>query len=196
MTILWDGVVRPFEEPHGAGKDVPEVAYSHRSAAFSEIPLHLLDRLVASRSEYGIGFSQEFLLANGGGRVWYLEAEGAPADAICRQVAERQNGIVEPGDPFWATTPFIEFPDSSRAYADWRWEREWRVPGGLRFSPDDVAFLFIPERFHADARRFFADHRAAHTGPAYLCPYIDVTWDRDRIRADMNETSVPPSSAP
>jgi hypothetical protein len=189
MSILWDGTVDPFEEPHGAGKDVPEVAETHRSAAFSEVPLHLLDRLIAGRSEFGIGFPQEFLLAHGGGRVWYLEADGAPADAIRRQVAERQNETVDPSDAFWAITPFIDFPDASVPFGDWRSEREWRVPGGLHFRPSDVAFLFLPERFHDDARRFFAEHRAANTGPSYLCPYIDMTWDHDIIQARLQQAS-------
>jgi hypothetical protein len=188
MSILWEGRIEPFAEPHGAGKDVPEVADAHRSAALSEIPLHLLDRLVKHRSLYGIGFSQDFLVTRGGARVWYIEASGAPAQAIHRQVEHRVREGVDPADPFWQVTPFIEFPDPSQPFADWRWEREWRVPGGLRFKPSDVAFLFIPEALHDKARHFFADHHVANTGPAYLCPYVDATWDRERIQAQLETT--------
>jgi len=188
MSILWDGLIEPFDEPHGAGRLVPEVAQRHRSAALSEIPLHLLHRLVKARSQYGIGFAQDFLLEHGGGRVWYLEAGGVPAQSIERQVAERVGQTVEADDPFWATTPFIDFPDPSHPFTDWRWEREWRVPGGLRFTPDDVAFLFIPGHNHGPARQFFTDHKVANTGPAYLCPYIDPTWDRARIQAALEST--------
>jgi hypothetical protein len=188
MSILWEGRIEPFAEPHGAGKDVPEVADAHRSAALSEIPLHLLDRLVKHRSLYGIGFSQDFLVTRGGARVWYIEAGGAPAQAIHRQVEHRVREGVDPADPFWHVTPFIEFPNPSQPFADWRWEREWRVPGGLRFKPSDVAFLFIPAALHDKARHFFADHHVANTGPAYLCPYIDATWDRERIQAQLETT--------
>jgi hypothetical protein len=196
MSILWDARIDPFADPHGAGKDVPTVAEHHRSAAFSEVPLHLLDRLVRNRSHYGVGFSQQLLLARGGGRVWYLEEGGAPAEAVRRQVEQRVRQRVDPDDAFWRTTPFIDFPDPRHPFTDWRWEREWRVPGGLRFEPADVAFLFIPEGFHDDARQFFTDHEAAHTGPAYLCPYIDVTWDRDRIQASLETVPEPVVPSP
>jgi hypothetical protein len=185
MSILWDGRIEPFAEPHGAGKDVPEVADGHRSAALSEIPLHLLQRLVQQRSHYGIGFSQEFLLARGGARVWYIETSGGPVQVIRRQVQQRVRAGVDSADPFWGITPFIDFPDPAQAFSDWRWEREWRVPGGLRFEPSDVAFLFIPDEFHDSARQFFTDHQLENTGPAYLCPYIDVTWDRNRIQTQL-----------
>jgi len=194
MSILWDGRIEPFAEPHGAGKDVPEVTDAHRSAALSEIPLHLLERLVSHRSRYGIGFSQEFLLARGGARVWYIETGGAPAQAIRRQVELRITNGVDPADPFWQVTPFMDFPDPGHAFTDWRWEREWRVPGGLRFEPSDVAFLFIPAEFHGKARQFFTDHQLANSGPAYLCPYVDVTWNRKRIQAQLE--TVPRVAAP
>jgi hypothetical protein len=185
MSILWEGRIKPFVEPHGAGKNVHDVADAHRSAALSEIPLHLLDRLVKQRSHYGIGFSQQFLLAHGGGRVWYLETSGVPAQAIRRQVEQRVQNRVDAADPFWQVTPFIDFPDQGHAFTDWRWEREWRVPGGLRFKPSDVAFLFIPAELHDKARQFFMDHQIANSGPAYLCPYVDVTWGQDRIQAQL-----------
>lgn len=194
MSILWDGMIEPFAEPHGAGKDVCDVADAHRSAALSGIPLHLLDRLVRRRSCYGVGFSQEYLLARGGGRVWYLETGGGPAQAIRRQVEQRIGNGVDPADPFWQVTPFIDFPDPEDAFTDWRWEREWRVPGGLRFEPSDVAFLFIPAEFHDKARQFFTDHRIANSGPAYLCPYVDVTWDRSRIQAQLKKIPRGPTA--
>jgi hypothetical protein len=194
MSILWDGFIKPFDEPHGAGRLIPEVAENHRSSALSEIPLHLLKRLVTARSHYGIGFAQEFLVEHGGGRVWYLEVGGAPAEAVQRQVDERAARTVNPDDPFWASTPFIDFPDPFHPFTDWRWEREWRVPCGLGFTPENVAFLFIPEHNHTAARQFFTDHKAANTGPAYLCPYIDPTWDRTRIQAALEAT--PPEVRP
>ncbi len=49
--------------------------------------------------------------------------------------------------------------------------------------PDQVAFVFIPENLHEQARAFFEEHRQAGSGPAYLCPYIDPTWDH----ADLQE---------
>jgi hypothetical protein len=194
LSILGDGRISPFDEPHGAGKDIPGLEDQHCSAAFSEIPLHLLNRLVQNRSSYGIGFSQQFLLNRGGGRVWYLEASGVAAHKVQDLAAERSVDGADPKDPLWKLTPFIDFPDPDQLFSDWRWEREWRVPGGLTFEADDVAFLFIPEKYHEKARRFFTDHEFAGTGPGYLCPYIDPSWDRDRIHEVLAQ--VPPAVEP
>src|SRR4051794_38181365 len=68
LSILGSGHIRPFADPHGAAKDIPELADRHRSVALSEIPLHLLDRLIKHRSLYGIGFRQEVLIGKGGAR--------------------------------------------------------------------------------------------------------------------------------
>ena len=51
-------------------------------------------------------------------------------------------------DDVWRITPFIDFAKPNSVWEDWRWEREWRVPGGLRFKAEDVAFLFLPEESH------------------------------------------------
>jgi hypothetical protein len=86
ISILGSGFIRPFADPHGAGKQVPEAVSLHRSAALSEIPLHLLERLIKTRSLYGIGFHQSVLIRNGGARVWYLEDPGPIAATIREQV--------------------------------------------------------------------------------------------------------------
>jgi hypothetical protein len=196
MSILWDRHIRPVSEPHGAGREIPGLEDRHRPACFSETPLHLLQPLVEFRSDFGVGFSQDFLLSKGGGRVWYLEDEGVLAGSVKKLVAEAADGPVDPADPLWTLTPFIDFPVPG-SLEDWRWEREWRVPGGLRFLPADVAFLFIPEKLHEKARQFFSDHEFADTGPAYLCPYIDPHWTRPRIEAALGDARerLPPSRA-
>jgi hypothetical protein len=195
-SILWNRRVEPVEEPHGAGADIAELTEAHRPACFSEIPLHLLGPLFEHRSDYGIGFSQEFLLSRGGGRVLYLEEDGHSADAARRLVESHRRAPIDPADPLWALTPFIDFPLAG-SLTDWRWEREWRVPGGLSFEVTDVAFLFIPEELHDKALQFFSDHKFVGTGPAYICPYIDPGWDRPRIERALSTVPEerPPSRA-
>jgi hypothetical protein len=86
-------------------------------------------------------------------------------------------------DPIWKLTPFIDAPgDYPGGPYRFEWEREWRHVGELRFSEQDPAFLIIPEKLHARARRFFEDAVREHYGPGYFCPYIDPGWDRERIR--------------
>jgi hypothetical protein len=123
-----------------------------------------------------------------------VEDAGPIAAKIQDQVQARVDAGVDPEDYFWCITPFIDFAKPGSVWEDWRWEREWRVPGGLRFKPEDVAFLFLPEESHKAARQFFVDHEAANTGPAYLCPYIDPRWPKDRIEKALE--GVPPAPEP
>jgi hypothetical protein len=127
----------------------------------------------------------------GGARVWYVEDPGPVAASIQAQVQARVDAGVDPEDSFWRLTPFIDFAKPDSVWEDWRWEREWRVPNGLRFQPEDVAFLFLPEESHSAARQFFVDHQVANTGPAYLCPYIDPHWPKDRIEKALQDVSAP-----
>lgn len=109
------------------------------SACFSEIPVDQIDRLANRRGRYGIGFKRSFVQAAGGGRVWYAEEPQRTLtfDAFnyfWRTDPTRSN-------PLWKLTPFID--DVTAGY-DFTWEREWRVPGGLPFALEDVAFLIRP----------------------------------------------------
>jgi hypothetical protein len=160
------------------GADAPQ-----ECACFSEIPFGQVGRLAERRqSAYGIAFHQDFVVAAGGGRVWYVDLE-SPLDALVSAVfAPILGQSRDLNSPLWSLAPFIERP-GQYANASYRfvWEREWRVPGGLVFEPADVALLFIPEEFHDDARSFFQDAERTNSGPSYHCPYLDPGWDDDRI---------------
>ena len=191
LKILWEGRILPGG-PFGAAKNLTTLGDSQKSTCLSEIPLDLLARLIARRSHYGIGFRQDFLVGRGGARVWYVDKGGPTADAFQALVREKLTGGIDPTDPLWRLTPFVDFPGEygPTAYR-FEWEREWRVPGELTFGPDDVAFLFIPESFHAAARTFFEGHLADHSGPAYMCPYVDPTWDMTRVQTTLAAVATP-----
>jgi hypothetical protein len=187
-SILWDGRINAGPAV-GAARNM---GASQGAACLSEIPLHLLKRLVDRRSRYGIGFRQEFLASNGGARVWYLDKDCAVAEHFKRLVDECTAEQFGPDQTIWKLTPFIDFPgDYGFTQYRFEWEREWRVPGGIAFTQDDVAFLFLPEAEHSKAREFFKGHDRDGTGPAYLCPYIDPAWDPDRIRTALGAIDVP-----
>jgi hypothetical protein len=192
MKILWEALIAPTG-PFGAAKNLTELGDSQKSACFSEIPLDLLERLVNRRSLYGIGFRQDFLISRAGARVWYLDRDGPRAESFQRLVREAMTGGIDVTDSLWTITPFVDYPGAygSTQYR-FEWEREWRVPGGVAFGPEDVAFLFIPEELHAGARSFFEDHFRDNTGPAYLCPYVDPTWDMARIQAAFSGVATTP----
>lgn len=186
LSILWEGFVRPTDLPLCVGKGIAGLKDAHRSACFSESPLDELSRLIETRSLYGIGFTQDFLRLNGGQPVIYLSHGGAEAQRWAQKVRSRCIPSVDANDPLWQETPFIDElgPDPAN---DTSWENEWRVPGGLKFDPCDVAFLFLPEHLHNNARAFFAEHRVNNSGPAYLGRYLDPRWDRERIEAALTE---------
>ncbi len=174
-----------------------ELGDSQRSVCFSEIPLDMLDRLVERRSRYGIGFRKDLLVSRGGTPLWYVDDE-SPQATVVRDIiqAKRADGI-DPGDPFWKLTPFIDHPGvyNGRTYR-FEWEREWRVSGSLRFTPDEVEFLFIPEDLHDKARQFFADVKFEHSGPAYECPFIDPSWSIEQINEALTAEPAAPEPSP
>lgn len=175
LSILWEGFIRPTRDPLGVAATLPEVSSAQRAACFSATRLDRLTSLIETRSPYGVGFTQDKLAGAGGRPVQYLRPGSAEARQVAADIRNRQQRGVDRADPFWQKTPFIDPSDSNA------WEEEWRVPLGFHFEPGDVAFVFLPEDLHDNARGFFEDHRREGTGPAYLCPYLDARWDYERI---------------
>lgn len=185
MGILAAGTIEA-RTAFGAATNL-DLGASQLSACFSEIPLDVLARLVARRSLFGIGFHQTLLIAKGGGRVWYLDPGTPQKEAFYRTVTEAMKGGINQDDPVWQLTPFVDYTAPNYRF---EWEREWRLPGGLRFTPDEVAFLFVPDEFHNAARAFLANGGDG-AGPAYRCPILDPRWDDEQVQATL--AALPPS---
>jgi hypothetical protein len=197
IDILGEGRLKPGDKALGAGRNLAEVRDLHRVVCFSEIPLDMLDRLIERRSLYGIGFRKDVVVAKGGAPLWYLDKDGVQAKIIQQQIRTAIAGGVDPGDQIWQLTPFIDNPGNypGRNYR-FEWEREWRVVGDFTFTPDDVAFLFLPEDDHDKTRQFFADVQVENSGPSYLFAYIDPRWDLDKIEKALRHVpEAPPPSA-
>jgi hypothetical protein len=181
MSILYESTIRAANPFGLCRRNAPNID-SQKAVCFSEIPLHLLQRLSQRRGGYGIGFSKQYILAYGGGPIWYVEHNSQ------REIALRgiiQQAIESPNPEehlIWTMTPFIDSTgDYPRGSYRFEWEREWRYIGNLNFSEDDVAFLILPERDHERARGFFYQFALENPGPSYQCPYIDLGWDLDRV---------------
>lgn len=196
ISILGAGKLRPGSKPLGVARQIPELIDHHCVVCFSEIPLDMLDRLIERRSLYGVGFRKDFLVARGGAPLWYLDKDSPQGQLVYDLVQSRAREEIDPEDPLWRLTPFIDNPGNYKGKQyRFEWEREWRVVGELDFEPDDVTFLFLPEDEHEKARQFFADVEIEHSGPAYHCAYIDPRWEIDRIQdALTNVPEVPPPS--
>ncbi|MCE9666475.1 abortive infection system antitoxin AbiGi family protein [Myxococcus stipitatus] len=184
MNILGTRTLIPGAEGFGLARREAVVAERHRSVCFSEIPLDQLKRLVHRRSLYGIGFSKSFVLSQGGGPVWYVQY-ASPAHRALKHQVDAALATPEPEQhPLWSMTPFVDVQgDTHNAPYSYRfdWEREWRVPGLLRFTEYDVAVLFLPEEQHSIARDFFAWAVREKAGPGYFCPCLDPLWSAEQI---------------
>lgn len=184
MSILGARTLIPGAEGFGIARKEPAVAERHRSVCFSEIPLDQLGRLVQRRSLYGIGFRKSYILGQGGGPVWYVQY-GSPAHLAMKQQLQQALAAPDPQkEALWAMTPFVDIQgDTHNSPYNYRfdWEREWRVPGLLRFTEYDVAVLFLPEEVHPVAKQFFEWAVREHAGPGYFCPCLDPGWTPEQI---------------
>lgn len=179
LSICWQQRLIPISEV-GIGRSVAPDLRSQRAVCFSEIPPGQWNRLIERRqTRYGIAFTKQFMISKGGGPIWHVYNNAEQMQSLQQIMQESRD---DPSAPIWKLTPLIDAPGEyfGRQYY-FEWEREWRYVGEFSFEVDDVAFLLIPERLHGAARVFFEDAYREHNGPAYFCPYIDPTWDRDRI---------------
>lgn len=184
MSILWNGTLQAGTVGM-ARKFAPDID-TQRAVCFSEVPLHLIERIARERGQHGIGFTKQFILNKGGGPIWYVERGGVSHNAVRTLIRIARDQPKPAKNPIWALTPFM---DSHGGTYQYEWEREWRHPGSLNFSEKDVSFLIIPEELHESAREFFEEALMENTGPAYFCPYIDIGWSQDQIREAFEEHS-------
>jgi hypothetical protein len=186
MSILWSQVVKRGATPFGcAARQKGLDLDTQRAVCFSEAPLGFLHRLVHRRgTRYGIGFSKKFILERGGAPLWYLQ-RGTIQQGLVAAMMRSASSPFDAKHPIWGLTPFIDFPSPQPFQYDFRWEREWRVRGDVRFSVHDVAFLFLPGENHEAAWSFFEDMQRRNEGPAYFCAYIDPTWKVERVESAL-----------
>ena len=98
LKILGSGKIHAYT-PFGAARSLDVLEDTQKSACFSEIPLDRLNRLVARRSQYGIGFRQDVLVRAGGARVWYLDNDGKPATAFRELKAQFVRSLMDTESP-------------------------------------------------------------------------------------------------
>ncbi len=143
ISILMNGTIEA-RAAFGAGRDYSVVQNRHRSVCLTETPLEELGRMTGRRP-WGIVFDKEKLRARLNAQpVWYL-ADPSPQWGALRDAMDAARR--DPDSPIWRLTPFIEgVRNRTSDYPnDWRWEREWRVPGHLDFELSDVAMIIADE---------------------------------------------------
>jgi len=183
MSIYFSRILKPGRA-FGIGQAKAPHQETQYAVCFSEIPPGQWARLEERRNtKYGLSFAKEFILSRGGGPIWYAWKD-TPHWRILQEMM--RVSADDPDAGIWKLTPMIDAPGeyNRRPYL-FDWEREWRHIGSLSFEPEDVAFLLIPEELHGAARSFFENAFHENLGPAYFCPYVDPSWDRERILAAL-----------
>jgi hypothetical protein len=172
------GWSREFERERDAARQRRERLRDYptqKSVCLSEVPLDLLDRLIARRGPWGLGFTKKSVVTDGGAPVWYVEKDTELASAL--EVLQQSLTAVGQRSEWHRITPFIdkvgEFPDGS--LYRFEWEREWRVPKRLDLDTGNLAFLFAPTAEHS---QLVADlkTRGKDRTPIEIPPLLDPTW--------------------
>ena len=149
-SVLTQGRIEA-RNPFGIAKNFQDSVGNQKAVCFTETPLTELRRMTSRGRRWGLVFDKELLRERQGAQpVWYLSDPSPQWDAakqlLSRSLDARQKPLnVE--DAYWKMTPFIDpvrSTDSTRPH-DWRWEREWRVIGDVRFELSDIAFIVWPE---------------------------------------------------
>lgn len=179
LSILGQKIIKA-RNPFGLVRKGAPNPSSQKTVCFSEVPLHLLQRLAKTRSEYGIVFGKELVIKRRANPILYAYKDQPLAKAIRKlALAAKANA----NDPIWTVTPFVDaagvYPSGAYLF---EWEREWRKIGDFEFSEAEVTFLIIPAKYHAAARAFFDNARIENIGPHYDCPFIDAKWGLTKIR--------------
>lgn len=145
-----------------------------KAVCLSEVPILHLPPVTIRRGVFGIGFTKSFIFQLGGGPLFYLT--GGRYEAIAALMKTAANDL---DAPVWKLVPYID--QGSGAY-DFDWEREWRVPGAIPVTPENVSFLFLPHSLHEDFRGYLRRKHSEGSMPLFDCPLIDPKWPKERIR--------------
>lgn len=186
MMSIYSSCVLTPDKKFGIGKSKAPAETEQRSVCFSEIPAGQWQRLEERReTKYGLAFTKQYILSRGGGPIWYAWKD-TPHWQVLQDMMTSAAGDVNA--PIWKLTAMIDAPGN---YGDFHynfdWEREWRHTGRMTFEPEDVAFLLIPQELHSYARSFFEDVKRENEGPAYLCPYVDPAWSKEKILKEIKK---------
>ena len=167
--------------------DVLPAEFQHRFnvACFSESPLEFVGDLVSpvqgrkvQLEPYGIAVKKEVAISAGGNPALYTNRPTADVlQNIWRLLVSQKNW-----EDLSGLMPFVSLMERGRY--DFHWEREWRVPGGLPITPDNVAFIVCSERdipWLKDSVRYYQLE-------AWLkVPMIDASWGPERLIQEVSD---------
>jgi hypothetical protein len=123
------------------GSPMPFLPTERQAVCFTECVWKGLTRLADRYSPYGVVFSKRLIFDSGGGPALYLR--GDALRDIGDQLPEGIHPFIAPFDPEARLKPGVRL--------DWLHEREWRLPGHLRFEYADIEYVIVESNEDASA---------------------------------------------
>ncbi len=113
---------------------MPYLANSPEAVCFTECIWGALVELAdTAYSPYGVVFRKKLIYERGGGPALYVR--GDTLKAVREKIPTELEAMVTPFDP---EAHLIE-----NVPLDWAHEREWRLPGPLKFEPNDISHVIV-----------------------------------------------------
>lgn len=120
-----------------------------KTVCFSETPLHEIKSFyqatTAKRNLYrkfGLAFRTEVIRGKGGNPVLYIDSRKKNLIQQLDSMTTNHNQWKDFYPYFETFGPQVLYPANT---SDFRWEREWRMPGHLNFTFNEIAFGICPE---------------------------------------------------
>jgi hypothetical protein len=112
---------------------MPFLPTEQRAVCFTECIWDGLNGLADHYSPYGVVFSKRLIFDGGGGPALYLR--GDTLVAIGNEIPQQMHAFIAPFDPEARLRPGVRL--------DWLQEREWRLPGDLRFEYAHIEYVLV-----------------------------------------------------
>lgn len=125
--------------------------------------------------KYGLAFHTEFVRSKKGHPLFYFDSRRKDLVAAIDQLGDPPFRDVQRSNLalFESFGPRLHAKGpSDSSEVDFRWEREWRIVGGLQFELDQVAFGLCPER---EINGF-----QPMVGRAF--PFVDPDWPIEALK--------------
>jgi hypothetical protein len=156
-----------------------------KCVCFSETPLsemkYFYRATIRKRNQYqkfGLAFWSDTIRKRGGNPVFYVDTSKKPLLGCLDTMVPSSTG-----EQFRHMMPLMEhfgpplYGGRAVQEIDFRWEREWRIPGNFAFSLPEVAFGICPENRISEF-----DTRVKN-----VFPFLDPDWDADKIKSHLEQ---------
>ena len=114
---------------------------NRRAACFTECTWPSLLLHCQHYSPFGVGFRKSFVFQRGGGPAIYIRQDHYQSQVDKGGFADDVYPFLTPFAPGYAPPAYLQA--WNRPPIDFTYQREWRTPNDLQFTPQDVEFVLV-----------------------------------------------------